>query len=147
MKRSRAAIVACAAVLCGCTAAGESFMTEIRGDVWSEPVEVAVPNSDTLGVCDMNIALRHDGRATGRRVAMTVKTVTPDSLWVEEPLTMTPGDDGRSRSAQHEASCAYRLGVRFARTGTYRIIITPTRPVQGVTAVGVDVARRPQNQK
>ena len=141
MMRVLATIVACAAALCGCATAVDSYVTEIHGGVWSDPVEVILPNRDTLGLYDLRIALRHDGRLVGERVEMTVMTVTPDSLWVEERMTMTLADDGRSRSLQHEASGIYRRNVRFAHEGCYRMIIAPVRPVCGVEAVGVDMSK------
>ena len=139
--RLLATIVACAAALCGCTTSVRSYMTEIRGGEWSQPVTVVLANSDTLGLYDFGIALRHDGELCGRTVEMTVRTVTPDSLWVEEPLSLYIGDDGRSRPAQHETVGIYRRSVRLASGGDYRITIAPKRPVQGVTAVGVDMSR------
>lgn len=139
--RALATMAAMAAVLCGCTTAGRSYMTEIDGEVWDGPVSVVVPNSDTLGLYDLGIAVRHDGRMCGSRVEMIVRTVTPDSLWVEERLTMTFTDDGRSRSSQHEAWSLYRHGVRLAREGDYRIVVTPQQAVHGVAAVGIDVSQ------
>ena len=134
-------IAVCAVALCGCTTSGRSYMSEIRTEVWSEPVEVTLPNGDTLSMYDLVIALRHDNSLNGSRVDMTVRTVTPDSLWVEEQLSMGVGDDGRSSSLSHETSCIYRRNVRLAREGNYRIIVTPQHPVRGVTAVGVDMSK------
>ena len=142
--RVLATIVACAAVLCGCTTAGRSYIADVDGGTWSGPVTLTVPNSDTLGLYDMSIALRHDGGHVGEKVAMTVRTVTPDSLCIEESLTVVLAGDGRSRSVRHEMMCPYRRSVRFAREGDYRIIITPKRPVSGVTAVGVDMSQSAQ---
>ena len=130
----------CAAMLCGCDTASRSHVAEIGGGVWDRPVTVTLPNSDTLGIYDMIVALRHDGSLEGRTVEMTVRTVTPDSLWTEEVLSVTVGDDGRSRSALHEAAAVYRRRVRLAREGDYRITITPERPVKGVSAVGVEMS-------
>ena len=132
-------MAACAAVLGGCSTASRSYMAEIRGGRWSEPVSIVMPNADTTGLYDLRIAMRHDGSPVGTTVTMTVRTVGPDSLWFEEPLTMTVGDDGRSRSSQHEASCIYRQRVRLAHEGDYRIIITPAQAVGGVSAVGADM--------
>ena len=132
-------IAACCVVLCGCTTAGRSCVAEIHGRTWDAPAEVAIANSDTTGLYDMRIALRHNGLPAGEMIALTVRTVAPDSLWVEEPLTIRIADDGRSRAAQHEASAVYRRRVRLLREGGYRIIITPSQAVRGVSAVGVDL--------
>lgn len=139
--RALTTMAACAVVLCGCNTASRSHVTEIRGRVWEAPAEITVPNSDTLGLYDLSIALRHDGSPAGSVVEMTVRTVTPDSLWTEERIAVSIGDDGRSRSSQHETVCPYRRGVRLSRTGDYRITVTPLRPVKGVVAVGVDMSQ------
>ena len=131
---------ACAVMACGCSTDSRSYMTEVHGGVWENPVVLELPNADTVGLYDLRIALRHDGSLDGHTVGMRVRTVTPDSLWIEEPLTMTVAADGRSRSAQHEAGCIYRRRVRLAKEGTYRITVAPLRSVSGVSAVGVEMA-------
>ena len=139
MMRVLTTIALCVTTLCGCTTAGRSCVAEIRGGVWDGAVVAEMANSDTTGLYDMRIALRHNGLAEGESIGMTVRTVTPDSLWVEEPLTICVADDGRSRPAQHEASVIYRRRVRLSREGIYRITVTPDREVRGVTAVGVEL--------
>ena len=101
---------------------------------------ILLPNADTTGLCDMRIALRHNGRAGKSEVAVSVRTETPDSLFTEEMFAIRLADDGRSRSAQHEASALYRTRVRLSREGEYRITITPAQPVRGVSAVGVELS-------
>lgn len=140
LRRCMLAIAAvCAAAMFGCSTAGRSYMVEIAGDVWDGPVTVEIPNTDTTTLCDLRIALRHDGSAEGRRIEMTVRTVTPDSLWIEEPLSVTVGDDGRSRSLQHETQVIYRRRALLRKEGCYRMTLTPVRAVRGVTAAGVDI--------
>ena len=122
-------------------------MVEIGGSVWDRPVTVEIPNADTAGLYDLHIAMRHDGSGEGRTVGMMVRTVAPDSTWVEERVTLTVGDDGRSRSAQHEAECIYRRRVTLRREGEYRMTLTPVRAVRGVTAVGVELTPGRNDEK
>ena len=131
--------MACMAVLCGCTTAHRSLMTEVHGGIWSEPAVVTLTNSDTTGFYDLRIALWHDALTEGTKANIMVRTETPDSLWVEEPLVLTVADDGRSRSSGHETSCIYRRSVRLVREGDYRIILTPVSPLRGIRAVGIDL--------
>ena len=122
-------------------------MVEIHGSTWSSPAEITIENSDTVGLYDMAVALRHNGLPADGQIEVTIRTVTPDSMWVEEPLAIRIGDDGRSRPAQHEAWALYRRRVRLSREGAYRIIITPTQAVSGVTAVGVDMTQRSDSER
>ena len=137
--RALTTIVVCVAVLCGCTAGRRSHMAEIHGSTWDRPATVTIENSDTTGLYDIRIALRHNGLRAGETIEMTVRTQTPDSMWVEEPMRLRIADDGRSRPSQHETSAVYRRRVRLAREGLYRITVTPVRAVRGVTAVGADL--------
>ena len=136
------AAVCAGGMMCCCTSAHRSYMTDIGSGGWHEPVTFAVVNADTAALCDIFVALRHDGRIAGRPVTVEVRTETPDSLTVTERLTAVPAEDGRSSSSQHEAALPYRRRVRFPRTGEYRITLTPQCEMHGVTAVGIDIAER-----
>ena len=131
----------CVCLLCGCTTGRRSYAVDIHGRTWSTPAVIEFPNSDTTNLYDISIALRHNGLRVGDTVEFTVRTVTPDSLWVEEPVRLCITDDGRSRPAQHEAAATYRRNVRLSREGVYTVTLTPSQPVSGVTAVGIDLSR------
>ena len=139
-------VALCAALLCGCSTAGRYVVSDIDGGTWDSPVTLEIPNSDTTGLYDIRIALRHNGLPVGTTVAMNIRTVTPDSLWTDEQLTLTVRDDGRSRSSQHEAGCTYRRRVRFGSEGRYRMIVTPQRALRGVTAIGVEMTPEGENE-
>jgi len=129
-----------ASVLCGCISDHRSFVVDTAGG-WSGPVTVVVPNADTVSLLDIRIAVRYDVSFGGGEIPVAVRTERPDSVWFEEPFVLRLQRDGRSVSALHDASCPYRLRSRLDRAGDYRITLTPSRPVEGVSAVGIDIVK------
>ncbi len=156
----RGAILSAAALASGCAAAGLSAAADVDTREWRSPAVVSVSNSDTLGLRDMALFLRCNGRFRDDTLTLHIETFTPDSLRLAETFLLAPaaadlerpahGKRRRHRPAAHAAasparrevlSC-YRTRVRLGAAGTYRFVITPCRPVEGVEAAGIHFENR-----
>lgn len=161
----RGAILSAAALASGCTAIGLTAAADIGGREWRSPVMVAVTNTDTLVLRDMTVFLRCNDRFRDDTLTLRLETFTPDSLRFAETFVFTPdaaSDDtatGTERSAhaerrghrsaahtaspvRREATSCCRTRVRLGAAGTYRFVITPCRPVEGVEAAGIHFENR-----
>lgn len=143
---------------CGCgepceTSCG-SIVTDIGGRAWSGPAILTLRNDDTLSLHDVALFMRCDSRFRTDTLTLRVELFTPDSLHLSEPFLFSPSErqpvpellggafssTGRNRApgaADREIAALYRRRVRLGRAGDYRFVITPSRPVEGVGAVGI----------
>lgn len=156
----RGAILGAAALASGCTAAGLSAAADVDTREWRSPAVVCVANSDTLALRDMALFLRCNSRFREDTLTLHIETFTPDSLRLAETFLFAPAApaaagperplSGRRRPAAHaaaaparrEAVACCRTRVRLRAAGTYRFVITPCRPVEGVEAAGIHFENR-----
>lgn len=106
---------------------------------WDAPVDVAWENADTTTLRDVSVFVRCNDGFAGDTLTVRIATLTPDSLRCEEPLLLgiarTPGPAALGQ----ESVVPYRRMSLFGRPGTYRMTITPVRPVRGIEAVGIHI--------
>lgn len=85
--------------------------------------------------------LRCNDRFAEDTLTLRIATVTPDSLRFEEPFRLVIPRDESPAPLKREVAVPYRLRIRFTQSGDYRCILTPTRPVRGVEAVGINLTK------
>ena len=91
---------------------------------------------------DTEVFLRCNDRFAEDTLTLRIATVTPDSLRFEEPFRLViPRGESRPTPLMREIVVPYRIRMRFAQQGDYRCILTPTRPVRGVEAVGINLTK------
>lgn len=130
------AIVAVAMVACG----GESRRVEMHDTesmVWFQAEEFEYDNSDTLSRRNLSITVRYDGKYVASEVPMTILTVSPDSMVLEERFTLRIPQLADMRP--DENTFIYRKNVLLKRKGTYKFRLTPDGPVEGIASVGIIV--------
>lgn len=128
------AIVAVAMVACG----GESRSVEMHDTesmVWFQAEEFEYDNSDTLSRRNLSITVRYDGKYVASEVPMTILTVSPDSMVLEERFTLRIPQLADMRP--DENTFIYRKNVLLKRKGTYKFRLTPDGPVEGIASVGI----------
>lgn len=118
----------------------QSAAADVNPAAWQEAAELVIPNADTLSLRDLTVFLRCNDRFAEDTLTVRIAFRTPDSLRFEEPFTLAVPRPAAPAALTHEAGIPYRRRVRFGRTGDYRIRITPSRPVRGVEAVGIDIS-------
>ncbi len=150
MKRWPGIVVGVAAVVAACgvvgcrsdaPAVGRAVAADVDPALWQEPAAVAFENRDTAGLYDLALFVRFDRRFVGDTLTVRVATQTPDSLRCEEPLRLELVRGRTPAALAFESAVPYRHRVRLARSGTYEMIVTPTRAVQGIEAVGIHLVK------
>ena len=137
----RTALAAAALLAAGCMSPHGAVATDVISASWSDPAPLTLANADTTTLRDVNLFLR---APVG--VALYWRSVrrgppTPDSLQHEEPFVMVIPPAHTPAAISREADIPYRRRVLFDRTGDYHLTITPCRPVEGVEAVGIHIAK------
>lgn len=114
-----------------------SSVADVNPHTWINPASVTLHNQDTITLHDLHLFIRTNDRFTGDSLPLQITLLTPDSMRFQEPFTLTTPPGHSPASLGRETSDVYRRGVRLARMGEYRLIISPVTPVQGVEAVGI----------
>ena len=130
-----------AALLAGCTVSGRSVVAEVDGGEWSAPVELLLPNSDTLGRYDWQLFLRCAERLPADSFTLRITVLTPDSLRFEELLPVRLSAQPAPAPVMPPIEIDYRREVQLARTGLYRLRIGPLQPLRGIEAVGIQTLK------
>ena len=130
---------ACAALSTRCAMPERIAVAEIDG-LWQEPVELVLPNADTVGCYDWQLFVRGNERLAADRFSLQITVLTPDSLRFSEPVTMQLPAPAATPLLR-EASIDYRRRVRLAAVGNYRVRIAPAQPTAGIDAVGIQIVK------
>lgn len=129
-------VVACVAMACGGT--GRSVeVHDMEHSVWSTTEDFVYDNSDTLSHRDISIVVRYGGGRVAESVALTVMTISPDSMVVAEPFTLHIPQLGDMRPAEH--TFTYRRSVVLGSRGEYLFRLKPTTAAEGISSVGIMV--------
>lgn len=134
-------VLAAAVAAGGCIVPHQSFVTDVNPVAWSDAAQVVVPNADTLTLRDIGLFLRCNDRFTEDTLTVRIAVITPDSLRHEELFTLSIPRSEAPAPLTREADIPYRRRALFARTGDYRIRITPSRTVRGVLSAGIDLTK------
>lgn len=138
VRRCVAAGLAAAAWLAtGCSTPYRSVVADVDAGAWNAPVELTMPNTDTLNNYDWQFFVRSDERIAPDTFTVRIAVVTPDSLRFEEPFAVQLPVCTTPAARLCENLLDYRRRVRLSRTGDYRLTIRPVRPLRGIEAVGI----------
>lgn len=133
-----AAVWAVTLVAMSCGNTGRTVeVRDFENSQWAAPEDFYYDNSDTLSHRDISLVVRYDKGYVADSVAMTILTVSPDSLVFEEPFTLHIPRLGNLRP--EEQSFVYRSNVLLARPGRYLFRLTPLAPVEGIESIGIVV--------
>lgn len=135
----RTILVAAGALLAGCRPAYRAAATDVGPGTWEETAEVVLRNDDTLSTCGMGLFLRLNDRFEGDTLSLRIRYLSPDSLAYEERIDLALPRPAHPAPLAPVLRIPLRRDVRLLRSGDYRIRLTPSHPVRGVDAVGVDL--------
>ncbi|MCM1150681.1 MAG: hypothetical protein NC209_00960 [Alistipes sp.] len=142
MKRAAmktAAIAAAAALLTACRMDHRSVAADVDPEAWSEAAELLLHNDDTLSRCNLSLFLRYDPHFREDTLTFRIEVRTPDSLSHTETFLFCAPHRRLPPAIHGEATLPYRRRAVLARSGGYRFLIAPVRPIAGVEAVGLYV--------
>lgn len=136
-------VLAAAVAATGCTQSDPSYAEDVDPHGWQRPAVLLLPNSDTITLREVKLFLRCNDRFSEDTLTLRVETVTPDSMHVGEYLCIPFPRQTAPAALARENEAPYRTRIRFRQCGDYRMILTPTRPVRGIEAVGVHIEATP----
>lgn len=97
--------------------------------------EFVYDNTDTLSKRNIAVVVRYGSGYVADSVALSILSISPDSMVVEEPFTLRIPQLGDMRPAEH--TFPYRRNVTLRRSGEYRFRLTPSAAVEGISSVGI----------
>ena len=111
------------------------MVNDTENDRWSTVEEFYYDNVDTLTRRDISIVVRYGHGYTADSVAMSILSISPDSLVFEEPFKLRIPRLGDMRPAEH--TFLYRRNVLLAKEGRYTFRLKPDAVVEGISSVGL----------
>lgn len=126
-------------LLVGCITPERVAMCDVQPAGWEERVEVRYANSDTTALCELRVVLRLEERFVADSLTLRITTLSPDSLRASEYHRLHLPVSRVAAPLHRVVEVPYRRGVQLQRAGEYRFALTPTRPIEGVEAVGMKI--------
>lgn len=138
--------VAAALVVVSCQESNRTVeMHDMETSAWESAEEFVYDNCDSLAERDISIVVRYDNGYVADSVSLSVLTISPDSMVVEEPFTL---HIPRIRAVRpEEQTFLYRSRVVLSRKGEYRFRLTPDTLVEGIASVGIIVEEQAKEQE
>lgn len=135
------------ALLCmmstGCMSDHKVFVADTDPAGWTAGTTYAVwyTNTDTVSLFDLAVLIRYRGYLSGDSLKLDIRTTSPDSMTVSEPLAfcITGTESGGSYRPQ-EAVIPYRKRVRLSAEGDYLFEFTAHKnqqTIKGICGVGI----------
>lgn len=140
------ALVVVAIVVASCQEEGRKVeMHDMETSAWEAAEEFVYDNSDSLAKRDISVVVRYGNGYVADSVALSILTISPDSMVVEEPFTL---HIPRIRAVRpEEQTFLYRSNVVLSRKGEYRFRLTPDTLVEGIASVGIIVEEQAKEQE
>lgn len=140
------ALVVVAFVVASCQEEGRKVeMHDMETSAWEAAEEFVYDNSDSLAKRDISVVVRYGNGYVADSVALSILTISPDSMVVEEPFML---HIPRIRAVRpEEQTFLYRSNVVLSRKGEYRFRLTPDTLVEGIASVGIIVEEQAKEQE
>ena len=114
-----------------------AVVTDTDPSDWHRTATLDYTSHTAEASCEAWIFLRVNPRFHTDTLTVRIDARTPDSLHTSEYHRLVLRDRPTPSAIQRIVEVPYRRGIRLKERGRYRFAITPTRPVQGVEAVGM----------
>lgn len=139
--RRAAILFLTACSMAGCLTPTGAVMTDVPVSGWRDEAVVRIDNRDTLTERDLFLLLRRNARFTCDSLCLSVSVFSPDSLRFDERRTFPVLRTRRAASVRDVVRIPYRLRAVLPHAGEYRFVFTPSEPVSGIEAVGIDIVK------
>lgn len=128
-----------AILLCSCTQRGATFVVDIDGSEWGDPVEITYDNSDTVGLYSLHFMARYRaGEVETKSLPIVVTVAAPNGFYFVDTVEFN-----LYSGAKHldESSMLYRIDCSFEVAAEYIFRLTPQAGVDysGVVALGLNI--------
>lgn len=128
-------LIACGLV--GCIAPERAVVADVSPTWWQKSAQLSYHHQDTLARLELRLFLRLDDRFKEDTLTLKVITYSPDSLFTREYHRLVIPSRRVATPLQRVVEIPYRRGVQLRKAGDYRFRLMPTRPIEGVEAVGI----------
>lgn len=129
-------IVAIVITVVSCNTPSRSVeMHDTELSVWSRSEDFVYENTDTLSKRDIAVVVRYGSGYVADSVALSILSISPDSMVVEEPFTLHIPRLGDMRPA--EQVFPYRRNIVLGKSGQYHFRLQPSTAVEGISSVGL----------
>ena len=125
------------ALFAGCMRPERAVVADTDPSDWHRAVTLDYTNRTAPATCEAWVFLRITQRFHTDTLTVRITTLTPDSLHAEEYHRLVFRPHPTPSALQRVVEVPYRRGIRLQQCGNYRFTITPTRPMEGVEAVGM----------
>lgn len=123
--------------LMGCTTPEEAFVSDVTAFDPDHTAIVKLKNREAAARGELKLFLRTNDRFREDSLTVRIGTFTPDSLHTEELHRLILPATRRINALKRVVEIPYRRAVELPHAGNYYFTITPTRPTEGVEAVGI----------
>lgn len=125
----------------GCSRPTQAVMEDVDPYNWSREVCVRIENGDTLTLRDFSLVIRSNRHFQRDTLELEMTLQAPDSSHYSEVVAFPMNHPRRAAALRLIDEAPYRRHVILNQFGAYRLTITPTEPIRGVEAVGVNIVR------
>lgn len=108
---------------------------------WADTVVLAVENGDTTTLRDLSLVVRSNREFRCDSLPLEITLLTPDFRYYSEQITFPIRHERSAAALRRVNEIPYRRRVILNRIGTYRLILFPSIPVEGIEAVGINIVK------
>ena len=141
-----------AALSYGCMTPTQAVVDDVDLYDWQreqegeEGVCVNIENGDTATLRDLSLIVRFNRLFKADTLHLELCIETPDSMRYTETVAFPISHPRRAAALRTVDEIPYRSRTVLDRMGTYRITLTPVRPVEGIEAAGINIVKSRENE-
>lgn len=124
-----------------CSRPTQAVMEDVDPYGWNRAVSVRIENGDTLTLRDLSLVVRSNRHFRSDSLRLKLTLHAPDSSHYTEQVAFVMNHPHRPAALRLVDEVPYRRRVILSQFGGYRFTITPTEPIRGVEAVGLNIVR------
>lgn len=127
--------------LTGCFRPTQAVMEDVDLYGWRDSVVLEIANGDTATLRDLSFVVRSNRMFRDDSLHVEFCILTPDSCHFTERVSFPMQHRRTPAALRLTDEMPYRRRVVLNRLGNYRLVVRPTREVEGLEAVGINIVK------